>query len=620
MGENKSSEPLVFGEEMSKEKIGVLDFGGQYAHLIATKLRAKGILAEILDPEDKIEKFREYKGLILSGSPALASFDEESGYNKEIFKEEIPILGLCFGHQEIAKYYGGKVEHREREYGKAKLAIVNNSPIFDGLSKDEIVWMSHGDTVVEISEDFCEIGKSVSGGVEHSNAAIASEKFKRYGFQFHPEVDDTINGDKMLFNFATKICGVKPEWKIDSYKDSLLNRIRDEAQGRKVFLLASGGVDSTVCAVLLIEALGKERVSLLHIDNGLLRKDESKEVLELFRKMGLKENLHFKDASEVFVSSLKDVYEPEEKRKIIGETFVKVFEAEAKKLSLDDALLAQGTIYPDTIETKGTKRADLIKTHHNRVPLVAKMIEEGKVIEPLKELYKVEVRQLGESLGLPHKMVYRHPFPGPGLGVRLLCNKGKIDDPERRESAQKIVNSILFEQKIKGYVLPVKSVGVKADLRAYDFSVLLWGEVDFENVESVASKIYQKAPQINRCLVSLSNFEIKDAIPLKATITKERLDFLREIDAIATKVLVEEEWYERIWQCPVVFVPMSINGRGEEFVVIRPVYSERGMTAQPSFLDQKTRKRLKEEIEKFKKISGIAIDITTKPPGTIEWE
>ena len=619
MGE-KSSEPLVFGEEMGREKIGVLDFGGQYAHLIATKLRARGIYAEIVDPEEKIEKFREYKGLILSGSPALASFDEESNYNKQIFEENIPILGLCFGHQEIAKYYGGKVEHKEREYGKATLKIVNSSPIFDGLSKEEIVWMSHGDTVVEISKDFAEIGKSLSGGVEHSNAAIASEKYKRYGFQFHPEVDDSINGDKMLYNFAVKVCGVKQEWQIDSYKDLLINRIKEEAKGKEVFLLASGGVDSTVCAVLLIEALGKERVNLLHIDNGLLRKDESREVLELFRKMGLSENLHFKDASDIFISQLKDIYDPEEKRKIIGETFVKVFEEEAKKLSLKDALLAQGTIYPDTIETKGTKRADLIKTHHNRVPLVAKMIEEGKVIEPLKELYKVEVRKLGESLGLPHNLVYRHPFPGPGLGVRLLCNRGKIEDIEKMEKAQKTVDETLAKKMIKGFVLPIKSVGVKADLRAYDFSVLLSKKVDFEKVDQIASEIYQKTPQINRCLVLLTDTQIFEMKPLKATITKERLDFLREIDAVTTKILIEEKWYEKIWQCPTVFLPVSVNGKGEEFVVIRPVYSERGMTAQPSLLDEKTRKRLGEEISKFEKVSGVALDISTKPPGTIEWE
>lgn len=614
------SKPLVFGAEMAKEKIGVLDFGGQYAHLIATKLRARGILAEILDPEDKIEKFREYKGLILSGSPALASFDEESGYNKKIFEEDIPILGLCFGHQEIAKYYGGKVEHKEREYGKAKLKIVKSSLMFDGLSEEEVVWMSHGDTVIEIPESFSEIGKSFSGGIEHSNAAIASEKLKRYGFQFHPEVDDTLNGEIMLFNFATKICGVKQEWQIQSYKDILIERIKKEAKDKKVFLLVSGGVDSTVCAVLLIEALGKERVSLLHIDNGLLRKEESREVLELFKKMGLSDGLYFKDASDIFISKLENVYNPEEKRKIIGETFVEVFEEEAKKLYLKDALLAQGTIYPDTIETKGTKRADLIKTHHNRVPLVAKMIEEGRVIEPLKELYKVEVRKLGESLGLPHKLVYRHPFPGPGLGVRLLCSKGKAEDNEKMEKAQETIDKTLSYKDIKGFVLPVKSVGVKADLRAYDFSVLLSGQIDFKKVDHIASEIYQKTPQINRCLVFLTKKEIFEIKPLKATITKERLDFLREVDSITTRILSEENWYEKIWQCPTVFVPLSVNGKGQELVVIRPVFSERGMTSQPCFLDEKTRGRLNEEITKFEKISGVALDISTKPPGTIEWE
>ncbi len=605
---------------MAEDKIGVLDFGGQYAHLIATKLRAKGVFAEILDPEEKIEKFREYKGLILSGSPALASCNEESGYNKEIFKEDIPILGLCFGHQEIAKYYGGKVEHRAREYGKATLNIACNSPIFEGLSREEIVWMSHGDTVVEIPHDFVEMGYSISGGLKHSNSAIASEKFKRYGFQFHPEVDDTLNGDKMLYNFAVKICNVKPDWKIDSYKDFLIKKIKEEVKDRNVFLLASGGVDSSVCAVLLIKALGQKRVNLLHIDNGLLRKNESREVLELFKNLNLNENLHFKDASGTFISALKEIYEPEEKRKIIGETFVKIFEEEAKKLSLENSLLAQGTIYPDTIETKGTKRADLIKTHHNRVPLIAKMIEEGKVIEPLKELYKAEVRQLGESLGIPNKIVYRHPFPGPGLGVRLLCSRGRRVDEDKRIEAQKIIDGLLKGLRIQGYVLPVKSVGVKADLRAYDFPVVLFGEIEFEKIETVACQIYQKAPQVNRCAVLLYPDKIVSSEPKKASITKIRLDLLREVDSAVNKILIEENWYEKVWQSPVAFVPVVLNGEGEEVVVIRPVHSERGMTARPSFLDEKTRNRLKEEVTKFKEVSGILLDITTKPPGTIEWE
>lgn len=605
---------------MKKEAIAVLDFGGQYAHLIATKVRALGVYAEILEPEENIEKLLEYKGIILSGSPALSSEDEEDAYNKKIFDHDIPILGFCFGHQEIAKRYGGKVEHKAREYGKAALRISGGSPIFDGLEKEETVWMSHGDTVVSIGGELHEIGKSFTGGVEHHYAAIASDELKRYGFQFHPEVDDTINGQKMLYNFAVKICGVAPTWEMGSYKEKLIGEIRKEAAGRSVFLLASGGVDSTVCAALLIKALGPEKVSLLHIDNGLMRKNESADVLQEFAKMGLKDHLHFADASGRFLNELKDAVDPEVKRKIIGETFIKVFEEESKKLSFDDVLLAQGTIYPDTIETKGTKKADLIKTHHNRVPLITKMIEEGKVIEPLKELYKVEVRQLGESLGLPHHMVWRHPFPGPGLGVRLLCHRGIEVDVEARETAQKAIDGLLKDSGTNAKVMPVKSVGVKGDLRAYDFPVLLSGKIDWENIEALASKIYQIAPQTNRCIVLLSKEDIKEMKPGKAGVTKERLDLLREADDIVTRTLTANDLYEIVWQCPTAFVPMSVNGKEGEFVVIRPVYSERAMTAQPALLSDKVRESLASEISKLQGIVGVALDITTKPPGTIEWE
>ena len=605
---------------MKKEAIAVLDFGGQYAHLIATKVRALGVYAEILEPEENIEKLLAYKGIILSGSPALSSADEEDAYNKKIFDHDIPILGFCFGHQEIAKRYGGKVEHRAREYGKAALKIEGNSPIFDGLEKEETVWMSHGDTVVSVGPELQEIGRSFTGGVEHHYAAIASDKLKRYGFQFHPEVDDTVNGQKMLFNFAVKICGVAPTWEMGSYKEKLIEEIKKEAAGRSVFLLASGGVDSTVCAALLIKALGPEKVSLLHIDNGLMRKNESADVLQEFAKMGLKDHLHFADASERFLFELKDAVDPEVKRKIIGETFIKVFEEESAKLSFDDVLLAQGTIYPDTIETKGTKKADLIKTHHNRVPLITKMIEEGKVIEPLKELYKVEVRQLGESLGLPHHMVWRHPFPGPGLGVRLLCHRGIEVDVEARETAQKAIDGLLKNGETNAKVMPVKSVGVKGDLRAYDFPVLLSGKIDWENIEALASKIYQIAPQTNRCIVLLSKEDVKEMKPGKAGVTKERLDLLREADDIVTRTLTENDLYEIVWQCPTAFVPMSVNGKDGEFVVIRPVYSERAMTAQPALLSDKVREMLANEISKLQGIVGVALDITTKPPGTIEWE
>lgn len=601
------------------DKIGVIDFGGQYAHLIATKLRNNGIFAEILDPEEKIETMREYKGLILSGSPALASQDEENNFNKDIFKENIPILGLCFGHQEIAKYYGGKVEHRAREYGKATLKILKDSPLFDGLSKEEIVWMSHGDTVVELPKDFDEIGVSESGGMLHHNSAISSEKIKRYGLQFHPEVDDTVNGEKILLNFATKICGIEPSWDISTFKDELIEKIKKEAKNKSVFLLVSGGVDSTVCALLLIKALGKDRVKLLHIDNGLLRKNESMEVIKYFESLGMKENFFFRDASKDFLNSLKDIIEPEAKRKIVGEVFVRVFEEEVNKLNLEDCLLAQGTIYPDTIETKGTKRADLIKTHHNRVPVIKKLIDEGKVIEPLKDLYKLEVRKLGESLGLKKELLFRHPFPGPGLSVRLLCSDGSHKENERSSIEEKVLK-VVDHYKIGALVLPLKSVGVKADLRCYDYPVVLYGSLDFNKLEKIASEIYQKVFEINRVVVLLFPQPIEKIRLIKATITKERLDFLREIDYIVHSILIKNDFYYKIWQCPVCFLPLEINGKGKEFVIIRPVNSERGMTATPSYLTEKIREEILTELSQYSEISGIALDITTKPPGTIEWE
>ena len=279
--------------------------------------------------------------------------------------------------------------------------------------------MSHGDTVTVRPETFQEIGVSMAGGIPHANAAIASDSLRRYGFQFHPEVDDTIHGEEMLRNFAVNICGCRADWTMQNYAGEAEDRIRAQAGGRPVFLLASGGVDSTVCAVLLGRALGPEKVHLLHIDNGLMRKNESAAVIEELRRRNLSKNLHFVDASRKFLDALAGQIDPEKKRTIIGETFLDVFRETAEQLDLSECLLVQGTIYPDTIETGGTKRADTIKTHHNRVPAVQRMIEQGLVIEPLVELYKVEVRELGETLGLPENIVWRHPFPGPGLGIRL---------------------------------------------------------------------------------------------------------------------------------------------------------------------------------------------------------
>jgi GMP synthase (glutamine-hydrolysing) len=606
---------------MNHDTIAVIDFGGQYAHLIATKVRRLHVYAEIRQPEDPIEMFCDYRGIIISGSPSFSAFGEDSGYTKAIYDLPIPILGFCFGHQEIAKHYGGKIVHGGKEWGHTELHVCAESPVFKGLGKTEQVWMSHFDTVTEIGPDFEEIGWSQLGqeGDVHRFAAIASDKLKRYGFQFHPEVDDTVNGEKMIRNFVLDVCACRPTWTMGNYVEEQIRRIRERVGDDSVFLLASGGIDSTVCAVLLSRALGPERLHLLHVDNGLMRKDESREVVERFKQMGLGRNLHFVDASEDFLGALKGIIEPEKKRLAIGNTFIEVFEREARKLGIEDHLLGQGTIYPDTIETGATKRSDTIKTHHNRVPLVEEMIKQGRVIEPLSDLYKVEVRELGELLGLDRDLVWKHPFPGPGLGVRLLCNTGVADTAEFERMVPE-VKAAAGKFGIGAEILPIRSVGVKADLRAYEHPVLLSADKPWEKIVEAAGTIFRDVYGINRCVWNVAGGTPKTFEPLAATVTRERLDLLREADVLVMDGMRRHGVYDAIWQCPTVLVPLRIDGKGRELVIVRPIHSERAMTARPARLPDALIAELKRDILSLPGVSGLGLDVTSKPPGTIEWE
>ncbi|RKZ13495.1 glutamine-hydrolyzing GMP synthase, partial [bacterium] len=466
---------------MQTDKIYVIDFGGQYAHLIAAKVRRAGVLAEIRQPEDPDEAYSDARGIIISGSPALASHGEDADYNKGIFDLPIPILGFCFGHQEIAKHYGGEVEHGGRQWGFSELKFSGDHPLFKGLGPSETVWMSHYDSVTAIGPGFVELGhtEGTREAPDHRFAAIANDELHRYGFQFHPEVDDTAHGDEMIANFVFGICGCEKSWDMATFLDAELGRIREQVGDGSVFLLASGGVDSTVAAAVLGKALGPERLHLLHVDNGMMRKDESAAVLELFADLGLDKHLHFADASDTFLQALGQTIEPEAKRKIIGETFIEVFDDKANELGIQEYLLGQGTIYPDTVETGGTKRADTIKTHHNRVQVIEDLIARGRVVEPLSELYKVEVRELGESLGIDHSALWRHPFPGPGLGVRCLCSDGTPDTAHFDELLPELA-AVAGRYGVQALALPIRSVGVKADLRAYEHPVLLSGSDDWE--------------------------------------------------------------------------------------------------------------------------------------------
>jgi GMP synthase (glutamine-hydrolysing) len=606
---------------MQHDAIAVIDFGGQYAHLIATKVRRLGVLAEIRQPEDQVEAFRPYKGIIISGSPSLSSHGEDSGYTKEIYDLDIPIVGFCFGHQEIAKHYGGDVIHGGREWGKAGLHLNLEHPLFKGLGPVEQVWMSHYDSVSAVGPEFEELGHTETGEgwPAHRYAAIGSDSLRRYGFQFHPEVDDTVHGNEMIANFVFEICGCEPTWSMEGFIDEESAKIRRHVGNGSVFLLASGGVDSTVAAAIVGRALGADNLHLLHIDNGLMRKDESRQVVDLFHRLGLDKHLNFVDASDMFLDALAGETDPERKRRIIGDTFIKVFQDEAARLGLSHHLLGQGTIYPDTIETGGTKRADTIKTHHNRVPVIEEMIAAGKVVEPLADLYKVEVRELGEKLGVPHELVWRHPFPGPGLGVRLLCSNGT---PDRTgfEDAEPAVRQIAGRFSLESLLLPIRSVGVKADLRAYEHPVLLSGSASWQELLGAASSITADVSGINRCIWNLGVTHPTSAHPIAATVTRHRLDLLREADHIVMSALTEYGLYDEIWQCPTVLVPVAFDESEAELVVVRPIRSQRAMTATPVELPQPVIDRIRTAILAVPGIGGIALDITSKPPGTIEWE
>ncbi len=602
------------------DAIAVIDFGGQYAHLIANKVRRQSVLAEIRQPEDSAADLEGYRGIILSGSPALTSQGDEPGLNPEILDLNVPILGLCFGHQEIAHRYGGEIEHHGREWGFANFHKSVEHPLFEGLNPVEQVWMSHNDSVVSVGPDFMEFGYTTleERGKKHGFAAIGSDKYRRYGVQFHPEVDDTPNGDLIISNFVKKICECQPSWTMESYLAGQVDRIREQVGDGSVFLLASGGVDSTVAAKLFADAIGNDRLHLLHIDNGLMRKNESANVIEMYKRLDLDTNFHFYDATDDFLTALGDEISPEEKRKIIGNTFVEVFDRKARELGIEGHLLGQGTIYPDTIETGATKRSDTIKTHHNRVPVIDELIKQGKVIEPLADLYKVEVRELGEKLGIDARAVWRHPFPGPGLGVRLLCSDGNVADDLSEPTA--LANRIAGEYGLTALALPIRSVGVKADLRTYEHPVVLNGVASFARLREASGRIFKEVVGINRCVWNLSDEPITGATPLAATMTRARLDLLREADAFVMDGLRRHGLYDSIWQCPTVFVPLMVNGKGTELCVVRPIHSERAMTATAASLPLALISELREQILGLDGVGGLTLDLTSKPPGTIEWE
>ncbi len=625
---------------MERLKIVVLDFGSQYAHLIAKRFRMMGYYSEIALPSAGTGTFKNAKGIVLSGGPSSIYDKNAPEFNSEILKLDIPILGLCYGHYVVQTGYNGKAQKASvGEFGFATLELNENTkcPLFEEIESPQQVWMSHQDAVVKPGDGFETVGRTK----DCEFAALQNLKKKRFSLQFHCEVKDTPCGNKMLENFA-KFCGMEKNWDQDTVLNHIIDSIKTQASGKNVLLFLSGGVDSTVAFALLNKALGQERVLGLHIDNGFMRKNESKKVEEAYKNQGFS-NFIVEDASESFLKSVENLTDPQKKRMAIGENFISVRNEVVARQKLDENkwLLAQGTLYPDIIESGGTKNSNVIKTHHNRVDGIQKLIEKGLIIEPLKDLYKDEVRAIGKKLGLEDELVMRHPFPGPGLSINVLCSSGTMpaNDTEEFKKAQEEISKIqlgMFCEKcsanLEKYILPVKSVGVQGDFRTYRFpSVISFGKMEngfyhlpkkWEKLEAASSQITNSASFINRTIIRLwQNPSIKDE-DLKLQegyCTKERLDQTREADDIVLTALHKSGWYNKIFQHLTINLPYA-SARERCSFVLRPLCSEDVMTARFANLPQELLMEIVQEISRLPYTDAIFFDLTNKPPATFGWE
>lgn len=501
---------------MNKDLVLVIDFGGQYSQLIARRVRECGVYCEIIPYTYSIEKIKEKspKGMIFTGGPNSVYGDNSATISEEIFNIGVPILGICYGAQLMAHVLGGEVKAATgREYGKTDININNNSLLFKGVSEKEQCWMSHTDFITKEPKGF----KIISTTSKCPIGAIENSEKSLYGVQFHPEVEHTPSGRLIIENFLYKICKLEKSWTMASFAEEKIKEIKSIVGDKKLICALSGGVDSSVAALLIHKAVGKQ-LTCIFVDHGLLRKDEGDMVEKVFKEE-FDLNIIRVNAKDRFLSKLKSVSEPEKKRKIIGEEFIRIFEEEANKLGEID-FLVQGTIYPDVVES-GTDTSAVIKSHHNVGGLPEDM--NFKLIEPLRELFKDEVRAVGEELGIPHKLVWRQPFPGPGLAIRVLgeVTEEKLSIVREADSImrEEIANAGL-EETIWQYFacLPnIQSVGVMGDERTYCHTIALravnssdgmtsdWSRIPYEVLDKISRRIVNEVKDVNRIVYDITS-------------------------------------------------------------------------------------------------------------------
>ncbi len=500
---------------MSKQTVLVIDFGGQYNQLIVRRVRNLNVYAELVPADVSIERIKSYNpiGIIFTGGPSSVFGEDSPKVTEEVFSLGVPVLGICYGMQLTAYMLGGEVVHASvREYGRQKIHY-ENSVLFDGVEKENFCWMSHTDQVAKLSQGF-----EVTARTEHCGIAAYESKEKNvYAVQFHPEVVHTAQGTEILKNFLYKVCKANGDWKMDDYAQEQIKAIKEKVGDKKVLCAMSGGVDSAVAATLIHKAVGSNLVCIF-VDHGLLRKNEADDVMRVFKgEMGM--NLIKVDASKVFLKQLQGVKEPEKKRKIIGKAFIDVFSEEAKKIGKVDYLV-QGTIYPDVIES-GLGKSAVIKSHHN-VGGLPSVVDFKEIIEPLRSLFKDEVRVLGKELGLPDFIVNRQPFPGPGLAVRIIGNvtRNKIKICQEADAIlhEEIAKAGL-ESEIWQYfavLTGMRSVGVMGDERTYDYTIALravtsidgmtadWARIPYEVLSIISARIVNEVKHVNRVVYDVT--------------------------------------------------------------------------------------------------------------------
>ena len=504
---------------MKRETVIVLDFGGQYNQLVARRVRECNVYCEIYSYKTPLEKIKEMnpKGIILTGGPNSCYEPDSPTYSRELFELGIPILGLCYGAQLMMHILGGKVERAKvREYGKTEVFVENETALFQGIQNPTICWMSHFDYISKAAPGFAITAHTADCPV----AAAQNTAQQLYAIQFHPEVLHTVQGKEILHNFVSSICGCSGDWRMDSFVETSISAIREKVGTGKVLCALSGGVDSSVAAVMLSKAVG-EQLTCVFVDHGLLRKNEGDEVEEVFGPNGHYQlNFIRVNAQDRFYSKLAGVSEPERKRKIIGEEFIRVFEEEAKKIGAVD-FLVQGTIYPDVVESGLGGESAVIKSHHN-VGGLPDYVDFKEIIEPLRDLFKDEVRKAGLELGIPENLVYRQPFPGPGLGIRIIgevtAEKIKIVQDADAIYREEIAKAGL-DRSIGQYfaaLTNMRSVGVMGDERTYDYAIALRAvntidfmtaesaEIPWEVLQRVTSRIVNEVSHVNRVLYDLT--------------------------------------------------------------------------------------------------------------------